>query len=153
MPKSRPVPPAVIIESTMAQVGTIVGRPTRASTMNWARIRRRRAPRARRTPISEVRSVTATSMMFMTPMPPMSSAMAQMPIEAAETAPLIGGIGVMNIMLVAVTERTSEIGVRRALGARRRRILAQFIVEASMLTSVGGVLGVAIGAGIAQLIE
>ena len=83
----------------------------------------------------------------------MSNATNQQLIWIASISLLVGGIGVMNIMLVSVTERTSEIGLKKALGAKKKRIRRQFLTEAAVLTSLGGIIGVILGIVFAHLIS
>src|SRR5262249_5100636 len=82
-----------------------------------------------------------------------SRVMALLLAAVASISLVVGGIGIMNILLVSVTERTREIGLRMAIGARRVHVLLQFLVEAVLLSAMGGAAGVAVGVALSKLIS
>jgi putative ABC transport system permease protein len=83
----------------------------------------------------------------------MARVMSNLLLAIASISLLVGGIGIMNILLVSVTERTREIGIRMAVGAKARHILAQFLCEAVALSALGGVAGIAVGVGVSHVIS
>ena len=82
----------------------------------------------------------------------MTSMMTMVLVGIAGISLLVGGIGIMNIMLVSVTERTREIGIRKSLGAKKRDIMRQFVIEAGTTSALGGLIGIALGIAVAAVL-
>ena len=90
-------------------------------------------------------------MLFRSMMSSMINIMITILAAIAGISLVVGGIGIMNIMLVSVSERTREIGIRKALGAKRKHIMRQFVIEAATTSAIGGLIGIALGYGLSNI--
>lgn len=133
-------------------IGTVYLNAKNSDSVNFAKLQAQGVMTTLFPNLSDAYSVSSQEDLMET-MSSVSDTMTLMLGGIASISLLVGGIGVMNIMLVSVSERTKEIGIRKAIGAKRKSILLQFLIEAVVLSMIGGLMGILLGLGISKLLE
>lgn len=133
-------------------IGTVYLNAENSDTINFTKLQIQGVMTTLFPNLSDAYSISSQEDLMET-MSSVSNTMTLMLGGIASISLLVGGIGVMNIMLVSVSERTKEIGIRKAIGAKRKSIMLQFLIEAVVLSMIGGLIGILFGFGISKLLE